>query len=460
MKRSRVPSISASRIRLTDRACASGGCSASVAASARTSPKRPIIRSCTGPSPSSGSLRYRSWAARPPTITSRSRATVTERRRDEPEPGIRMSVRDRPRRRRTASRRSSPWTCSPQRTSAPRAARTSCISRSASPAAVRPPLPWTPPARARERVPLGYTEALGRPALRSGDRRALPGELRPRGRSASRSSSRSARRVPSCSAFSPRSTPAIGSWCRSPPFRPTRTSCKRSASRSCASASAWRRPSSRRSSCCKPIEPPVHGLVIASPANPTGTMLQPAELAALARHCRAHGIRLISDEIYHGITYAATRRQRAGVRPGCGGDQRLLQVLLHDRLASRLAGRTARPGAADRAARPEPVHLAAGARPGGGARSARLQGRARPPDRGLSPQPGSAPRASARSRARSAGPGRRRLLSLCRRRPPDRRFRRVLPATARRNRGRAHAGRRFRQRRRPPLRPPRLRGEP
>jgi aspartate/methionine/tyrosine aminotransferase len=51
------------------------------------------------------------------------------------------------------------------------------------------------------------------------------------------------------------------------------------------------------------IAPPVHGLVIASPANPTGTMLAPDELAALARHCRSRGIRLISDEIYHGITY-------------------------------------------------------------------------------------------------------------------------------------------------------------
>ena len=51
------------------------------------------------------------------------------------------------------------------------------------------------------------------------------------------------------------------------------------------------------------VAPPVHGLVIASPANPTGTMLAPAELAALARHCRARGIRPISDEIYHGITY-------------------------------------------------------------------------------------------------------------------------------------------------------------
>lgn len=49
-------------------------------------------------------------------------------------------------------------------------------------------------------------------------------------------------------------------------------------------------------------EPPA-GLVIASPANPTGTMVDATELAALAAWCDAHGTRLISDEIYHGITY-------------------------------------------------------------------------------------------------------------------------------------------------------------
>ncbi|QIS08521.1 pyridoxal phosphate-dependent aminotransferase [Nocardia arthritidis] len=49
-------------------------------------------------------------------------------------------------------------------------------------------------------------------------------------------------------------------------------------------------------------EPPA-GLVVASPANPTGTMIAPAELAALARWCDEHGTLLISDEIYHGITY-------------------------------------------------------------------------------------------------------------------------------------------------------------
>jgi aspartate/methionine/tyrosine aminotransferase len=51
-----------------------------------------------------------------------------------------------------------------------------------------------------------------------------------------------------------------------------------------------------------PDEPPA-GLVLASPANPTGTMVAPDELAELARWCDAHGTRLISDEIYHGITY-------------------------------------------------------------------------------------------------------------------------------------------------------------
>jgi aspartate/methionine/tyrosine aminotransferase len=53
------------------------------------------------------------------------------------------------------------------------------------------------------------------------------------------------------------------------------------------------------------LETPVRGLVVASPANPTGTMLIPSELAALATWCEAHGVQLISDEIYHGIEYAS-----------------------------------------------------------------------------------------------------------------------------------------------------------
>ncbi|MFB8230935.1 pyridoxal phosphate-dependent aminotransferase [Cellulosimicrobium sp. NPDC055967] len=45
------------------------------------------------------------------------------------------------------------------------------------------------------------------------------------------------------------------------------------------------------------------GLVLASPANPTGTMILPAELDAVATWCADHDVRLVSDEIYHGITY-------------------------------------------------------------------------------------------------------------------------------------------------------------
>ena len=55
----------------------------------------------------------------------------------------------------------------------------------------------------------------------------------------------------------------------------------------------------------------IDGLIIASPANPTGTMIGAADFMLLAAYCRDHKIRLISDEIYHGITYempAATAR--------------------------------------------------------------------------------------------------------------------------------------------------------
>jgi len=45
------------------------------------------------------------------------------------------------------------------------------------------------------------------------------------------------------------------------------------------------------------------GLIVASPANPTGSMLSAAELAALVDWCRKRGVRFVSDEIYHGIVY-------------------------------------------------------------------------------------------------------------------------------------------------------------
>jgi aspartate/methionine/tyrosine aminotransferase len=54
------------------------------------------------------------------------------------------------------------------------------------------------------------------------------------------------------------------------------------------------------------------GLIVASPANPTGTMIAPDDLKRLYEYCRDRGIRLVSDEIYHGITYeAAAQTARA-----------------------------------------------------------------------------------------------------------------------------------------------------
>jgi aspartate/methionine/tyrosine aminotransferase len=47
----------------------------------------------------------------------------------------------------------------------------------------------------------------------------------------------------------------------------------------------------------------IKGLLIASPANPTGTMISAARMDELVAVCREHGVRLISDEIYHGLTY-------------------------------------------------------------------------------------------------------------------------------------------------------------
>jgi len=51
------------------------------------------------------------------------------------------------------------------------------------------------------------------------------------------------------------------------------------------------------------LDPPPEGLIVASPSNPAGTMLHPDELAALAAWCERNGVRLISDEIYHGLNY-------------------------------------------------------------------------------------------------------------------------------------------------------------
>ncbi len=61
------------------------------------------------------------------------------------------------------------------------------------------------------------------------------------------------------------------------------------------------------------LEGRLDGVVVASPSNPTGSMLAAHEVAELATWCELHGIRLISDEIYHGITFGRPAATAAGM---------------------------------------------------------------------------------------------------------------------------------------------------
>jgi aspartate/methionine/tyrosine aminotransferase len=58
---------------------------------------------------------------------------------------------------------------------------------------------------------------------------------------------------------------------------------------------------------------PLKGVVIGSPANPTGTMMSASALADLIRCAEDAGIGVISDEIYHGLDYAFTAETAARI---------------------------------------------------------------------------------------------------------------------------------------------------
>ncbi|MBP6547051.1 MAG: aminotransferase class I/II-fold pyridoxal phosphate-dependent enzyme [Phenylobacterium sp.] len=63
------------------------------------------------------------------------------------------------------------------------------------------------------------------------------------------------------------------------------------------------------------LDPPPAGVIVASPANPTGTIIEPAELEAIAKVCRERGIRIVSDEIYHGLSYVGPARSMLEFEP-------------------------------------------------------------------------------------------------------------------------------------------------
>ena len=59
----------------------------------------------------------------------------------------------------------------------------------------------------------------------------------------------------------------------------------------------------------------VDGVIVASPSNPTGSMIDEATLRGLSAWCEANGAVLISDEIYHGIQYGRTATTAAAISP-------------------------------------------------------------------------------------------------------------------------------------------------
>ena len=63
------------------------------------------------------------------------------------------------------------------------------------------------------------------------------------------------------------------------------------------------------------LETAPDGLILASPANPTGTIIPAAELERIAAVCAERGIRIISDEIYHGLSYGDPARSMLEFAP-------------------------------------------------------------------------------------------------------------------------------------------------
>ena len=63
------------------------------------------------------------------------------------------------------------------------------------------------------------------------------------------------------------------------------------------------------------LDPAPAGVIVASPANPTGTIIPAEEMAAIAEVCRARGIRIVSDEIYHGLSYIEPARSMLEFEP-------------------------------------------------------------------------------------------------------------------------------------------------
>jgi aspartate/methionine/tyrosine aminotransferase len=187
------------------------------------------------------------------------------------------------------------------------------------------------------------------------------------------------------------------------------------------------------------MEPPPAGLIIASPANPTGTIIGAEELAAIAAVCKARGIRIVSDEIYHGLSYTGPTHSMLEFDP----DALIINSFSkYFSMAGWRLGWLVAPADLREVARAYVGNLFLTA-PSLGAGGDERYRRARRSCRHLCPQPRSAVGGLAEPRPHRDRAAGRRLLHLGRHRPPHSGQHGLLQAVADRNRRGHGAGRRL-----------------
>lgn len=150
--------------------------------------------------------------------------------------------------------------------------------------------------------PLGYTEALGIPALREGIAQLYQrrhGLDIPSQRIAVTVGTSAGLMLAFLAAFSASDTVAVVEPSY-PAYRGTLKAIDLVPYRLTTDASTGYRVTPEMIAA---LPPEVKGVVIASPANPTGTMLSADELRAIYDLCQRRGLWLIVDELYHGVTY-------------------------------------------------------------------------------------------------------------------------------------------------------------
>jgi aspartate/methionine/tyrosine aminotransferase len=161
---------------------------------------------------------------------------------------------------------------------------------------------------------LGYTEALGRPSLReriAGHGQAWYGHRSDPGRIAVTMGASAAFPLVFMAAFDPGDRIAMAA----PYYPPYRNIVAALGLQPVVIETGMDTRYQPTIAMLERLDPLPDGLIIASPCNPAGTMLHPDELAAIARWCHDHGVRLISDEIYHGLQYGQVAATASAFSP-------------------------------------------------------------------------------------------------------------------------------------------------